>query len=273
MAGGDQGLFCLETSGLAGRSVLMLVTQHIAPLRGQSRQHGQRLRVLSHVRGAQSGRQRAPPRSHRRAPRPLPPLDPAGPARRGPVRRGRTRGVRDHAGLAVRPVPHASPGTPPRAGERRRPSTRRPRPEQRHERPPQPPPVSGQGRGHGLQPPLPGAARRKATAHGQQRPQGLPLWCWLGQPAEQRVHRVQRPHAPPHQGRHKQAVRRGGRPASPPRRGGGWNRYLPSHFHQRDTPRLRPYPRRGLRISVGVATAMMRRWPREGQALARPFDL
>jgi hypothetical protein len=51
MAGGDHCLFCLDTSGVDGRIVIMLVTQHIAHLSGQFRQQGQRLRVISHVRG------------------------------------------------------------------------------------------------------------------------------------------------------------------------------------------------------------------------------
>jgi hypothetical protein len=51
---------------------------------------------------------------------------------------------------------------------------------------------------------------------------------------------------------------------------GVWRRAMAGGDHRRFCPRPQ---RRGLRIAVGVATTVMRRWPRDGQALARPVAL
>jgi hypothetical protein len=105
--GGDHAPPGLDTGGGAGQGMVMLVAQPRAHLRRPCRQPGQGVGMSGNSGGGQVGGQGPLDRGHRRAQRPRPPRDPAVPARRGPVRLGITRGVRDDAGLAILLVPPA----------------------------------------------------------------------------------------------------------------------------------------------------------------------
>ena len=124
-----------------------------------------------------------------------------------------------------------------------------------------------------MQAPLPGTACGKAAVDRQQRAQGLHFWGGLSQYTQQGMHGVHMPHNHHDQGLQKQPVRipRRAATAAPRRR---WQAgHSADQFHQGDKQRVVFYHGGCLRIVNGVATTMMRRWPREGQALARPFNL
>jgi hypothetical protein len=76
-----------------------------------------------------------------------------------------------------------------------------------------------------------------------------------------------------HQCLQKQTIWVGSRATASTRRWGRRDRDPIDQFDQRDKQRLVFYHGGYLRVVDGVATTMMRRWPRYGQALARPFDL
>ena len=120
--------------------------------------------ALAGVSSAASGIQTAATVTHQVQ---LPAVDPAVPARLGPVRLGVDGGVRHHPRLAVLLVPDAAPGAQHGAVDRGRPPAGRPGPEQGDQVPPEAGDLRRQRVRQRRQPPLPGAARR-----GSARPAG-----------------------------------------------------------------------------------------------------
>jgi HTH-like domain/Integrase core domain len=131
----------------------------------------------------------------------------------------------------------------------------------------------GQRSRDGLEPPLPSAPSRKAPIHRQQAAQGLHLRRGLRQHAQQRVHGMQMPKDHHHQRLQQQAIQVRSRATASTLCRGRRDRYLTDQLYQRDKQGLVFYHGGYLRVLDGVVTTMMRRWPRDGQALARPFDL
>ena len=272
-ARGDHCLACLRTDGIKSWVVVVLVTQDIAHLGRQLRQQCQRLHVIGHVRGGQVGCQRNPHACDGRHQVQLPPVDPPVPARLGPVRLRINRRVGNQASLAILLMPDPAAGAQERAVDGDRPPARRPRLDHGHQRSAQTPNLRRQARRDGVQASLPGTACGKAAVDRQQRAQGLHLWGGLSQHTQQGMHGVQMPHNHDDQGLQKQPVRipRRAATAAPCRRGRAG--HPAGQFHQGDKQRVVFYHGGYLRIVNGVVATMMPRWPREGQALARPFNL
>ena len=262
----------LGTRRVESRVVVRLVPQDVARRVGPCRQSGQCLPVIGNSGRRQIGRQREPNGGDGGDQRPLPAVEPAMPARLGPVGCGIARRVRHEAGVAVLLVPDAT--TRPQDGtvEGRGTPAPGPRLEQGAQRPAEPPNLRREGGRDGLEASIPGAPGRKAPISGQQGAPGVHLRRRLREDASQGMDGVQMPDDHPHQRVQKQTIR-GDQWATASRRcRRRWDRSPINHLDQRDKQRVVFYHRDGLRVSDGVATTRMRRWPRDGQTLARPFN-
>ncbi len=98
------------------------------------------------------------------------------------------------------------------------------------------------------------------------------LGGWLLQDREQFIDGMQVAHDHNHQGFQEQTIRIGLWPAA--RSFGGWGRkWQPlDQAYEHDKQRILSY-HSGASVLFGLATTMMRRWPRIRQAETRPFDL
>ncbi len=198
-ARGDQFAVMAATLGPQVWSIVMLIAQDRADLRGQLGKQQRDDLTVRDVRAGELGGQRNMERAEGHRQVQLPAVPPAMPARLAPMRFGINGGMGDDAGLPIFLMPDAAVrahhgtitgGSVP---------VLRPRIEDGHQVAPEPATEPRQRRRQGRPAPFPGAARRKPLVLGQQRAQLLHDRVVLLQKGQQRPGGVQSPNDHDHQ--------------------------------------------------------------------------